>query len=282
MSESKWFSDNESVKVVIGALIISGAIGYMATHLTGGPRIESEDHNGVWAPMPYGKSPTAGEYNVNCASPKDHDEADLCLQWRAAQATEKAADSAEAQKYWNWFQLVGILATVAASWAAVMAARAAQQSVTIAERTAKQQLRAYVFVDEILVENLEDPTKAFAKIMIKNGGQTPAYEFRHKTGRFIRLPDDDSDFPVTPTSTSGSVSVMNPDGITKIGVDLEYSSEVIDAIREGRAILFVFGRITYKDIFGKEQESCFRCTYGGANRDARGGMAFCAEGNGAT
>jgi hypothetical protein len=229
-----------------------------------------------------------------------HEGLDLQAQQDAARAAERSAKAGQGQENAAWGQfalsfLGTVLLLVSLKYTrdalkltsraldeSRKASAAAEASVVVASDTAKKQLRAYVYVDEITVENIDDPTNAYAKIMIKNGGQTPAYELRNKTGRVIRLVNDDSDFPMIGPVETGSKSVMNPTGISKIRVDLDYSNDVISAIQDGRVILFLFGRIIYRDAFGDEQESCFRCMYSGLHRDPKGGMTFCSEGNEAT
>ena len=255
MSDGDWKSCFEVGRVIVCAAVFALVISWMATegHLFGGPRGEqaysySDEYNGdarTWTPTPFNVAKNTEGYTADCQHPKDHEEADLCQQWRAAKASEKSAAFAESQWLWNWLQLVVTIATVAAAWAAIIAAKEAQKSVSLTENPAERQLRAYVYVDEVIVENIDDPEKAFVKIMIKNGGQTPAYELKNKTGRIIRLIDETSAFPETPVPSSGSVCVVNPAGISKIRVDLDYTASVIQGIKDGTVILFIFGHIIF-------------------------------------
>lgn len=291
MFDGEWRSKITIEKVVIwlALLAIMGIVAlpnFGSGQNSGQQNIRAEGNkmSDLWAPSSFGKKvdPLSGEYSASCKHPGSREEAELCLQWRAADSAEKSTKIAQDQTKWNWVQFVGMLATVAAAWAAAVAARAAQQSIAVAEGTAERQLRAYIFLDEAKLENFADRDKAFAKLMIKNSGQTTAYEVRTKVGRVIRFRDDSSDFPVTPPANSGSETIINPEGIFKTGILLNFTADELAFILQGQGILFIFGHISYKDAFKKSHVACFRMLYDARNSYDNDGIAFCSEGNEAT
>ena len=108
-------------------------------------------------------------YQAPCHAPEDHIQCDLEAQW-------KAADSARDAANWSWYQMiismfglagllysleltrkatgVAIAATKDADKALGIAARnadAADEQVAHAKDTARRQLRAYVFVENVLL-----------------------------------------------------------------------------------------------------------------------------------
>lgn len=150
------------------------------------------------------------KYNPDpCYLSADHDAADLCAQWRAAVAAEKAAH--EARRATNWaiaatlltfMAVIGLIVSLWQTRGALGEARRgnritlqaekrarresrhavdaqeralsiAGKQLEIAEKSSKAQIRSYLTVDR--VEPFQTVGKILsAKIFIKNVGQTPA------------------------------------------------------------------------------------------------------------
>jgi hypothetical protein len=131
--------------------------------------------------------------------------------------------------------------------------------------TARKQLRAYITVSKcqfkFIIEN--DPE---AMILVKNSGQTPAYKlhqwiaispgsyplsekltepwnFNEPSSEAIIGPGD------TQTSTAHFKKPLSKDILPKLGT------------REWTA--YIYGLITYEDIFGKKHKTIYRYIYGG-------------------
>jgi hypothetical protein len=126
----------------------------------------------------------AWDQNKPCEHPIGREEADLCQQWRMAQATEELRTTADAQ-FWATIAEAGLLAvtvvfTAIAAIAAVIAARAAQASVNVASEIGQRQLRAYVSVTKVeaTVRAIGDRIEIAMLIVLTNAGQTPAYLMR--------------------------------------------------------------------------------------------------------
>jgi hypothetical protein len=205
--------------------------------------------------------------NPQPKSGQDHEMRDLAAQ--------------ESMSVWAfWGVAVTTIGTIFLAWQIGLTRKAVQETAEatmamerqneLAEDTAARQLRAYVGAEEIgfeinsslaafLGENDETGIfRHFAWIMIKNFGQTPAFEVevhvRIVTIPFaMRLPDNfDFNGLFGKLESKNFVSKSFLQGgqteISKIG--LENANAVIQA-RNKDLSLYVFGRIYYRDAFGK-------------------------------
>ena len=189
MPRSSWVSDFAVIRVAVGAAVIAIAIAVLVTapHLLGGPSGEEPNQKGHryavkehWGPYFSPRDPYAPYQNTNCQSPKDREEADLCQQWRVAEATEKAVALTDSQYWWNVAQAVSTVlaafATILAAWAAVSAARAARDSILETRRIGEAQVRAYI---SALPGSYEiGPHGLRIIIKYKNSGQSPALSIK--------------------------------------------------------------------------------------------------------
>lgn len=254
---------------------------------------EREAREWLSAPKNY---PPRDAYEPRCDKDSNRDE--CLLAWRATRAAEIQARAAVDQAYWSqasvWFLVFTFGATAVAAYFAYKAAAAthmgavadqasaatADKTLKEMQRTAKRQLRAYIFVDEARVLDLPDHTKARVKLIFKNAGQTPAYDVMHNMGRVTRSVGDTSAFPIrTESDLTGTKTIINPGGAFKMESALNYSATQIAAVRDGAKYeLFVFGLIRYVDAFEDVQTARYR-----AKLDPESGqLAFCEEGNEAT
>jgi hypothetical protein len=160
---------------------------------------------------------------------------------------------------------------------------ATRDIVSGAERTAKSQLRAYVGIasGHLAIEIVDGKIKPTVTIRVRNFGQTPAYEVHSKgsitlaskfsdalSGRLISISGKNAIFPQSSQRIRLTQDLNAPTG-------------------EGPLDTFVFGYITYKDVFGHLRRTNFRFT---CQSDAipdspgpfRADLAPCEEGNEAT
>lgn len=152
-----------------------------------------------------------------------------------------------------------------------------EQSVTV-----RAQLRAYVFVADVEIKGIGTP-KVEAAILIRNTGQTPAYDVTMSTAaRAFNVPGEIA-FAPTPVGPDSSRFVFGPDGLGRRNIPLHTligEPGAIAALRAGNGILYVHGEILYKDAFGAARHTRFRHAIGGANlwpEDNK--MTVCPEGN---
>jgi hypothetical protein len=87
---------------------------------------------------------------------------DLCAQWKAADAAEKAAWWAAFAGWFGGLSFLGVLAAIALAF----------HSNWIARDTAKRQLRAYLGIERVFAEMTDDGMRITVKL--KNFGETPA------------------------------------------------------------------------------------------------------------
>jgi hypothetical protein len=159
-----------------------------------------------------------------------------------------------------------------------------------AENTAKRQLRAYVWVKEVFIANLDGPDRPNIQVTIKNWGQTPAYKFSC-SGAIKIAPFPNADFSRDPNGDQRVAVLMIPPGgdvgfVTDIPVPLD---QIKDALKAGKSAIYAFGSIEYIDAFKKPHAANFRYIFGGDvgtrtfQREGKrfGALAQATEGNSA-
>jgi hypothetical protein len=169
--------------------------------------------------------------------------------------------------------------------------------------TARQQLRAYVFVDSIVMGNVTTPlawevvssyTPTGAEIthtalgpvtrmVIKNTGQTPAHRVVHWGDIVLRefplkgkLPPFKRALFITKTSIpAGGVSFKN------LIMPRPLLADEVGDLKKGVKAIYVFGYIKYRDAFGKRRITHYRFMYGSMSGGVgiTTGMTICDEGN---
>jgi hypothetical protein len=132
-------------------------------------------------------------------------------------------------------------------------------------RTARRQLRAYVFVDQATVIE-PDGADPRLDIQIRNSGQTPAHEvvvagivrgFNPHDARLFSDPPKDSEF---------SRFVFGPNRFAYKSFALKelLNSNTMKGLRSrDQHILYVWGEISYRDVFKKSRYTKFRLSIGG-------------------
>ena len=136
-----------------------------------------------------------------------------------------------------------------------------------AGETAMHELRAYVHVDaaEINVENRNAPS---INVTARNLGRTPAFNVRHWihmwTEKYPLIGPDI--LPVPPDGFQMTTSVLPPNGhhqlpINKVPPPL--SDIIASLLGTAEATLYVYGEISYRDVFGEERITRYRLMYGG-------------------
>lgn len=184
------------------------------------------------ASKPYAPYPG---YNPDpCYQAKDHDTADLCAQWRAAIAAEKAAKEAGRSTDWS------IFATFLSAMSLVSVAYALKLTIDanlIAKETARLQLRAYVGCIDWAAESKKSGLHFW--VTIKNSGQTPAKDL--KFSRFLtsdaRHSHDDLTF-----EGIGTVDLAPGNEWVKLSATYENDSKGLE--------LAYIAEVRYSDIFG--------------------------------
>lgn len=181
-----------------------------------------------------------------CASGDDHRDSDLCAQWKAADAADRAA-------LFGGISILGIALAIGLTI----------QSNNIARDTAKRQLRAYIAVSDSQIRpDPIDANKVQAIIEFTNLGETPAIDV--SAAIYILFGDnafDDSRLRTEPQLPFGpSVTVIGK-GVKKHStVSSQAPGLSAPTILSGDFNVTIYGQILYADVFGSRQETKF-CHY---------------------
>lgn len=177
---------------------------------------------------------------------------------------------------------VGLLALT--FWETLRTARAAEDAVRIADKTAERQLRAYVGVEYVSIFDTREGQTPTVSIAYKNFGQTPAVKIQLRSAYAISgpgLPDFDDlpdlqgwNLPLNPNHEAHTLNKIDP-----------------EAWRHGRSALemhtktfYLYGRINYLDAFDRERSTKFRYEMQVSDDGIVDGTPFivCEHGNDAT
>jgi hypothetical protein len=167
-------------------------------------------------------------------------------------------------------------------WATLALWLSTRRLVKDAKRTAARQLRAYVNVANAVAK--PDGDFFVYSIEVKNFGQTPAYKVRLRY--VIELRECPTMRPfIVPDDPKISVAVLPP---TVPIHDAFRPRQVLgpnqrQRLADGAAAIYIYGLITYEDIFESPQETEFRYMIGGnVGISPEGAVRICEEGNRAT
>lgn len=134
--------------------------------------------------------------------------------------------------------------------------------------TTRAQLRAYVFLQSAgITDGRDKPGLPWSRVEIKNTGATPAYDVRHwsrivycavGTDTTYVPPEDIRDLVPTSTGPGGALSAES-----NLGRVLEQAEIDTLAIFPPTHMLCVYGKTTYRDIFGRNRETTYRLGWAG-------------------
>ena len=220
-------------------------------------------------------------------------EADLCQQWRAAEAAEKAAAAAQRTVgLTRMLMLIGVIVSgllllmfiplIMAARAARRAARGAGESLPYgvgrepdgradelraeqlhAEELRAEELRAYVDVDKLeFIETPESEGIVKVKVIFRNTGQTPAFRTRTATNVGIRDVADENLVPVMPLPDNRSATAPRPrlgrDATLTDVIECASTPSLADRVMNGDATIVVWGWTEYYDAFERKQRTVFQ------------------------
>lgn len=220
------------------------------------------------------RAKSADEDEAPCGQGKYNSSADLCAQWKAADA---AADSA----WWAW---VAAISTIVSTAAVLIAIGLTYQSNAIARDTAKRQLRAYVNVSTATIERRDGGNEFVVTAHFINAGQTPAHAVKvvgesyaddYPEGKRTNFPEPYEGYECmigAGDTVAASYKITASDG-----------DMALQQIYAGQTGLYIHGIIEYSDIFNERHYTKFRYVYGGRVATSVGMvMHAAAKGNEAT
>jgi hypothetical protein len=172
-------------------------------------------------------------------------------------------------KYGEWLLFLATMALFWATWRLVKGA----------ERTAERQLRAYVHISAARAIQVGAAINYYVEA--KNFGQTPAYNVRLRY--MVKLREVISSEPFSlPEGAKASAATLAPgtpmhDEFTP---NQMLGPNQLLAIKSGSKAIYIFGVITYDDIFNTERTTKFRYMLDGEVGPSNdGALRICADGN---
>jgi hypothetical protein len=176
----------------------------------------------------------------------------------------------------NW--ALAILATWA-GYTALKMLRAIGRQTDIAIDTAERQLRAYVCIDSAVLK-FPQPDVPEAQVHIKNCGQTPAYDVRGWIHTWFAEYPLKVSLPTPPSDFRMAVDTLAP-GRNSIFVAHKkppICPGLLPALGTPQLTFYVYGEVSYKDIFGKHWSTKYRLIYGGTEEQRKVSLKDGAEG----
>lgn len=226
------------------------------------------------------EQPYAADYERACTRPLNPNEADLCQQWRTANAAEESAAIADRQ-FWatvaeGGLLLVSVVFTAIAAWAAAEASRAAhgsveisKQAVALAKRELKETNRPRPRVQIGSARLGVDDATLFIECYLVNKGERIGViekvtcDAAYVGGKY--MPPLPNQVRTHPSRNTRAISV---DTIT-LDVEAETNwlryernerltqDQVNDIARGKDGFLFFFGTVIYRDHLNDEREIGF-------------------------
>jgi hypothetical protein len=193
---------------------------------------------------------------------------------------EASADEQERKKEaTNGWSLSDIIAASAVA-ASLLQCLTLIATIVVMSRTARRQLRAYVGVASASqVPSLAAGQKQVWGVSVTGYGQTPAFNLRCWGNVIIGGYPLATPLPVP--QFQADIRPINPGQTVSIRLDTDNPLTAAEEqeIRAGTRYLYLYGEISYSDIFSKRRKTAFRYRYGGKSLIAAGYGETCEEGN---
>ena len=206
--------------------------------------------------------PDPARHAESCYQNPDHEAADLCAQWSAADAARETAGLS----YWgNWISLGAAVLSFVSILLVLFALRQGRDANGIAERTAAQELRPYVASKGVQwqILNPESPDGGLLFNLIwENAGSIPAFDLKMVAQSFVQDKATpplqiDSEFYPTPLGPRSTINCQ----------DLFVSASDIQRGYEQQAFIFLAATVEYTDGFSKKKRVAKCCYQIFTNRD---------------
>lgn len=148
--------------------------------------------------------------------------------------------------------------------AAIETAQAATKNIEITQQNIILDQRAWVGPVAARIVTLKENSLAKFTIEFRNSGKTPALKLETNVGVAAYLSSDKfvPRYDVRSSSTQNSISVIQPTEVFESSPEsgAVVSGRILADIKTGRVAYYVFGRITYEDIFQQKRFTHF-CFY---------------------
>jgi len=209
------------------------------------------------------------EMTKPCENAQHPYQADLCAQWRAAEAAERMAGLTRLLMLIGALALLLLLAMFVPLMMAARAARRAAEGggsgMPVMPRTADREaeLRAYVDVDSLeFVETPEADGVVKVKIALRNSGQTPAFKLESVADMAIHDISTEELLPVLSLPEESSLVPVRPrlgrDATATVIVECESTPKFAERVTSGEATILVWGAVGYFDVFDRRRRTVFQ------------------------
>lgn len=211
-------------------------------------------------------------------------------------AQRRMADAADRQVYWTRSGFLGALTVsildlvllsatlMAAVWAGLQAKRAANAgwaAISDTRQTTYVELRAYLTWETGAISF--DGHDFQLEIQIRNTGQTPAYNVTYELSHDVYdVPEDEITFG-QPDVRDGK-SILGPGAIFPIAIKWPEEDRASYTLINAWQIhsIYVWGRIKFKDAYGRAQWTIFRYRTGAYESPGKWQLHACKNGNDAS
>lgn len=234
-----------------------------------------------------GRRGTAESYEAVCDRPIDGSQADLCQQWRSAQAASEAAGYAFFSLFLSAGALIGLFWTVIlsnkATAAATEATRAAIKNNEITTQIGEAESRAYVVASGCQMNSVIVGGRPYAFVTFKNSGVTPAMRVTVR-GSIIVGPYPQPKLYSQPLTsidrhTASLAGGAADPATTTVRRFIPLTHEEMEAIKAKIEAIYIYVVIEYFDVFGKfnRTRATFICTEPSDSQARRGMYGNSAE-----
>lgn len=279
MSRSNWRNILAAVGVLALAALIweTGQLYYASQQRHADYSYQPAGHPSLLQAMP-GKTVAQG-YKPNCKNPQTKEDSDLCAQWASVeQVTESNRLSS----------LNGRLAIVTV-WGTILGTVMLVWTLIETRDTSRRELRAYIFAENVGIYALVEQSpqsengKVGGTIVIKNSGQTPAYDVAHWCELTLHPFADEAQLAAPPL-VGCMTNTLPPGGQMHAARRMQQrlTRKQQQQLREGVLTIYVYGRIEYRDAFNRAQSTNYKFAYAAWPLLTNLTMHFASTGNEAT
>lgn len=159
--------------------------------------------------------------------------------------------------------------------------RAAEAKAALQDERSERQLRAYVDVSAVSFQRFAAGQEIIVQIELRNHGLTPALDLLTQVNLVI-CPFPATDLPdLDPSQLNGLPATLAARESRTVvqRVDMQTSPGVAERLLTGELGFYVVGRLSYADVFGREQITSFSMVASGERMRGRQPFVRCEAGN---
>ncbi len=196
-------------------------------------------------------------YRETCQKPKDRQYAELCQQWRMAEAAGEQVVWARRQFWASVFGIIGVIATIIYT----------HLTLRLTNQTTERQLRAYFSINPTTFYDFGvRGTVNRIDFKTRNHGQTPAYRINHtfQSGVYPNPFPSGTVLPAPDRHVKMDTALFpDLDGKAWFFTERPLTEEQIADISANRSHFHIWGISTYEDTFGRKRTTKFHGHVGG-------------------